>query len=158
MTKLPLFLLSIAFVFHSTQSFSQSDSFKQIYYSYEVMASHIGGIVAVYETCVNDKRQTTDIRNALRTEFKNWGQRHSYADQIRNNIYKNLSDTVGTTEAKKYIENFANRLESELDDLKKLYQKNYHNCPQLLLLLSRRQAEFHVLHKKHYQILVSSLN
>jgi len=158
MTKPTFLFFSIALGLNSTQSLSQSYSFKQVYDSYEVMASHIGGTIAVYETCVNDKRQTTDIRNALRTEFKNWGQRHSYADQIKNSVYKNLSDTLGPSEAKKVIENFVNRLESELDDLKKMYQKNYHNCPQFLLLLSRRQAEFHVLQKKHYQILVSSLN
>jgi len=140
-----------------TKPVSANDNWEKVAFAYGLMVAHMGSIITVYETCINYTKQTNQIKESLKTEFNNWKQRHSYADQIRDSFNSQLVKRYGSVEARKLIDKMFSDGKKDFDDLKNLTIKEPYRCVPFNSEVKNRTLDFHTAKKAEYQVLVSSL-
>jgi len=140
-----------------TKPVSANDNWEKVSFAYGLMVGHMDAVITIYETCINETKQTNQIKESLKTEFNNWKQRHSYADQIRDSVNSQLVKRYGPVEARQLIDKMFSAMKETNDDLKNLTRKEPYRCVLFNSEVKSRTADFHIAKKAEYQVLVSSL-
>jgi hypothetical protein len=151
--KLPL----IVFLIFISQTIFAKKIEGNIFQSYGVMISFMGEKISFFDACINDKKQLTEVKNALKSEFVLWKNRHTYADQIRNHFNAKLNENYSPEEVNKFLSSAKASIDAIDKTVKKDLNTNELGCSYFLLWVSNKKNDFNVLFKNDYINLINFL-
>lgn len=95
---------------------------KRLQFSYGYFVGIFGGTVYTYENCKNIFKDSKDDSTRLSVAFSNWKQRHSYADNLRDDFDKRIKQEFGVDYHTRLILGFKKPLEDAQADIRRSYK------------------------------------